>query len=91
MQPISCDLHDYLEIACIYKIPVHLLLTNGEEYSGIPITIEVNTNREEYLQLLIDSSNERTDIVLHELETMEAITPNTHFSKVIFSSPESSD
>ena len=91
MKPISCDLHDYLEIACMYKIQVHLVLTDGENYSGMPITIRVNTKREECLQLLLDSSNERIDLVLYQLETMEAVTPNNHFSKVLFSPPKPSE
>jgi Rho-binding antiterminator len=90
MKPISCDLHDYLEIACLYKIQVYLTLTNGDNHSGIPVTTRINVEREECLQILPDSGSEKIDIPLHLLEKMKAITPNTHFNTIVFVEPQSS-
>ena len=84
MKPINCDLHDYLEIACVYKIQVHLTLTNGECYNGVPVATRVNAQREECLQFLLDSGNEPIDIPFYMLEKMNAIAPSIHFSTVTF-------
>lgn len=89
MKTISCDLHDYLEIACMYKIQVHLTLSNGDHYSGIPVTTRINTEREECLRILSDSANKQIDIPLYLLGAMKAITPNTHFDTIVFDEPKS--
>lgn len=86
-KPISCDLHDYLEIACLYKIQVYLTLANGVNHCGIPVTIKINVEREECLQIQPDSDSEKIDIPLYLLENMKAITSNTHFNTICFVKP----
>lgn len=81
---INCDLHDYLEIACIYKIQVSLLLTDGSFYKGTPVTTSFNHEREECLVFLPTFSNEQVSIPLYLLEKMEAARNNIHFKTVIF-------
>ena len=81
---MSCDLHDYLEIACMYKIQVSLLLTDGSYYRGTSITTTFNAEKEECLLFLSDSSETPVSIPLHLLEKMEAVTHNIHFNAVVF-------
>lgn len=85
---LSCDLHDYLEIACMYKIKVSLKLADGEHYKGTPITTTINAEKEECLLFLPDSSDEQVRIPVHLLEQMEAITHNRHFNTVLFTGPQ---
>lgn len=81
---ISCDLHDYLEIACMYKIQVSLVLTDGRYFKGSPITTSINAEKEECLLFLPDSSEIQVSIPLYLLEKMEAVTHNVHFNTVVF-------
>lgn len=85
--PMNCDLHDYLEIACMYKIQVSITLTGGRQYKGTPITTKINAEKEECLEFLPVSSNEQMCIPLYMLETMKALTHNIHFNVVTFIEP----
>ena len=38
---ISCDLHDYIEIACMYHFSIELTLKNGECVSGVADTVVI--------------------------------------------------
>ncbi|VUD64483.1 hypothetical protein TDB9533_03327 [Thalassocella blandensis] len=85
MKPrISCDLHDYIEIACMYKIPVSLTLKDGRVLSGKPITTTFNRAKEECILFFHFSSEEEEHIPLYLLEIMASITPNVHFNTVVF-------
>jgi len=81
---MCCDLHDYLEIACMCKIQVSLVLTNGRYFKGSPITTTINDEKEECLLFLPDSSDEQVSIPLYLLEKMEAVTHNIHFDTFVF-------
>lgn len=35
---LHCDDHDYLEIACTFRLPVRLVLQGGESLEGVPAT-----------------------------------------------------
>ena len=79
---ISCAQHDYIEIACLYRVPVVLLLHTGEEITGIAVDTARNENREECLRLRV--GEEEQWVILDQLRSMEALAPNPHFRKVVF-------
>lgn len=54
---LHCDLHDYLEIACIYGIDVELQLKNGKYYIGIPLTTRVKSAQHEILEFRPNMTN----------------------------------
>ncbi|PAJ74709.1 hypothetical protein CJF42_09105 [Pseudoalteromonas sp. NBT06-2] len=81
---LKCDLHDYLEIACIYKITVELTLKNGVHIVGTPITTGVNKESGEYLVVQIKHGVEDVSIPLLSLQSMRAISSNSHFDKIEF-------
>ena len=84
---ISCDLHDYIEIACMYRLPIELQLKDGETQQGTAMDIAKNANGEECL-LLTDnqdgSSTESSLVVLDQIKTMRALVSNPHFDVVNF-------
>ncbi len=57
--PISCDLHDYLEIACLYRYKVNLELTSGARLSGTAITTETHPDKSEWLVVAVSQQQER--------------------------------
>jgi len=84
---ISCDLHDYIEIACMYRLPIELQLKDGVTQQGIAMDIAKNANGEECLLLSsdqTDSSAESSLVVLDQIKTMRALVSTPHFDVVNF-------
>lgn len=79
---ISCAQHDYVEIACMYKLPVILTLRSGEELEGVAMDTVSNQDRAECLKL--KTGNNEQLVVLDQILRMVATKPNSHFEKVDF-------
>ena len=77
---ISCDQHDYVEIACLYRYVVKLTLKSGAEVQGIAMDTRRNAQREECLVL----SQDENLIVLDSIAKMEVLVENPHFKEVFF-------
>lgn len=80
-QPLNCDLHDYLEIACMHQYNLRVELLDGSDYVAKALTTRTATSKEEYLQL------DKNDGVLVEvrLDQLLAITPlnsNASFGRI---------
>lgn len=78
---ISCELHDYVEVVCMYGYRVKLILKNGETIEGKATDIVSSAERREYL--VIDNDN-RQQIELTQLAKLEVLTPNAKFHEVVF-------
>lgn len=81
-KPVSCHLHDYVEIACLYGYKLKLLLKSGETISGKAVTTGTTADKKEYLVLEISWQIKR--IQLEQLGKMQALTVNPHFDEIIF-------
>lgn len=78
---ISCELHDYIEIACLYGYQVKLLLKDHRCVEGRALDTLSTEDKCEYL--LIDNG-ETQRIALHELKSLQVLTANAQFSEVCF-------
>lgn len=78
---ISCELHDFVEVACMYKYQLKLTLKNGEVIEGKAIDI-LSLNQQE--RLVVDDSGEKKQVDLMVLAKMQVLTPNAKFSEVVF-------
>jgi Rho-binding antiterminator len=47
--PIDCDLHDYLEIACMYHYWLRIELTDGTCFDAKALTTCTTVEKEEFL------------------------------------------
>lgn len=83
-QIMLCDLHDYLEIACMYEIEVEITLKDGACHQGVPITTQTKKNEGEYLQFYTLCGRDLL-VPLLLLKSMRATSSNPHFDKVMFS------
>ncbi|MCV2883666.1 Rho-binding antiterminator [Aestuariibacter sp. AA17] len=91
---IDCHIHDYVEIACMYRIDVELTLVSGDKVLGKPVTTGYDELKRECLYLdvsphpaaALDSMKEpsRAAIVLDDVLTMKAIETNQHFNMIDF-------
>jgi Rho-binding antiterminator len=79
---ISCANHDYVEIACLYRFEILLVLKDGQVLRGKALQTAYNANREECLVMETGAGNE--EIVLDQVASMKAITNNPHFEKLDF-------
>lgn len=79
---LKCDLHDYLEIASMFAIPVALTSATGERVEGVIADIFINEDRQECVRVV---NQEQSSVVLTgHLTSMKALVNNTHFDHVSF-------
>jgi Rho-binding antiterminator len=83
-EPISCSLHDYLEIACIYQYRICLALDSDEIVVGTAKNVETDSNKAEHLVLQTDDDIAR--IRLDRILTLKPETKGARFGKVHFRS-----
>lgn len=79
---ITCDQSDYLEIACLYRIPIALDWADGRRVEGIPLDTGYNDQCQECLLLQLGGKKEW--IVLGDVQSMTALAKNAHFEQVYF-------
>jgi Rho-binding antiterminator len=79
---ISCELHDYLEIACMYGYRVKLILKDHQIIEGKALDVLTTAERREYL--VIDDGHEQRRIESNQLAKMQVLTPNAKFKEVTF-------
>ncbi|MFA6164450.1 MAG: Rho-binding antiterminator [Methylobacter sp.] len=78
---ISCELHDYLEIACMYGYRVKLTLKDHQTIEGKALDMLTTSDKQEYL--VIDNG-QKQQIELNQLAKMQVLTPSAKFTKVDF-------
>lgn len=83
---LSCDLHDYLEIACLYRYKVKLLSNAGESYVGVPQTtlIKAGSSNKQEVLIFCCENGEEVELELLTLREMHVLTPQAKFSSVKF-------
>lgn len=87
---ISCDQHDYVEIACTFQYPLLLIMRSGEEIFCVARDTQLNEHREECIKVQLKGSREDVEadaqelIVLDDVSVMEACVENPHFQRVVF-------
>ncbi len=78
---ISCELHDYVEVVCMYGYQLKLTLKDGRIVEGKAVDIMSSPEKREYLMI---NNGTQQQVDLTELAKMEVLTPNTRFNQVIF-------
>ncbi|MFV3368304.1 Rho-binding antiterminator [Pseudomonas sp. NY15435] len=73
-QPLQCDLHDYLEIACLYRYWLRIELRDGLAFDAQAFTTHSRRNidgsLEEFLEVRVDDASREL-----RLDRLRAITP----------------
>lgn len=79
---ISCSDYDYIEIACMCRYPVKLTMKVGQPLEGIAL----DTARDEINNECLKLNVKETDIlvILDEINKLEVLVENPHFSEVVF-------
>ncbi|WP_230326327.1 Rho-binding antiterminator [Citrobacter sp. Res13-Sevr-PEB04-36] len=82
--PVDCDLHDYLEIACLYRYMLRIELTDGTVFDARAVTTRTTIEKEEYL--VVERQANSQNIRLDCLSAITALTAGAKFSTVLFAS-----
>lgn len=78
---ISCELHDFVEVACMYGYQLKLILKNNQIIEGKAIDI---VNSPERRECLVIDNDSRQQIELTQLAKMQVLTPHAKFNEVVF-------
>ncbi|MGR4975799.1 Rho-binding antiterminator [Pseudomonas sp. LARHCG127] len=80
-KPLHCDLHDYLEIACLCGYTLDIELTDGQRVTARAITTRTASTREEFLE--IETADGRQEIRLDRLLAITPLDKNARFGRVV--------
>ncbi len=82
--PISCNDHDYIEIACMYRYDLKLVLGSGEIVDAKAITTSTRKNEFGFpVEYLVVESNIATiDIPLNEIIKIETKSSSARFQSI---------
>lgn len=78
---ISCELHDYIEIACMHGYRVKLELRGGQTLEGKAIDVITTPDKQEFL--VIDNGVKQ-HVELIQLARLTTKTPNASFTEIVF-------
>ncbi|MDP1557974.1 MAG: Rho-binding antiterminator [Nitrosomonas sp.] len=78
---ISCELHDFIEVACMYGYQVRLELKDQQVFEGKARDITTSEKRE---YLIISNEQQQQQVELTQLVRMQVLTPNARFTEVNF-------
>ncbi len=86
-RPLHCDLHDYLEIACLHRYWLRIELRDGLVFDAQAFTTHTQRTTagevEEYLEVRVDDASREL-----RLDRLHAITPlaaEARFARVVLS------
>ncbi|WP_445765878.1 Rho-binding antiterminator [Rheinheimera sp.] len=79
---LKCDLHDYIEIVCLYHYPLKLTLSSGAVLTGTALTTRYNNQRQECL--VIKQNDNEQQVVLEDIALLEVTVQNPHLQQVRF-------
>ncbi|MDG1904558.1 MAG: Rho-binding antiterminator [Arenicella sp.] len=94
VQPLSCDLHDYIEIACLYSYALKLTLTDSTVINAVAIDTKMS-NKQEFIVVKdvkvesgkpewTDNEHSLVEIPLKSLDKIEALSLNAKFGVIKF-------
>lgn len=87
--PISCELYDYIEIACMHRYDVTVLLDDGRMIAGRATNTRVGNDKVENFIMTVDGK--LTEVPMHQLIRMETNTPAASFKQVDFQAEETQE
>ncbi len=80
--PISCDIHDHLELACMRGYELEIQLHDGSLVTGRATTTRTSPEKVEYL--VVTADNQPQDVPMHEMARLRVLTPGASFQTLTF-------
>ena len=82
-RPMNCDLHDYLEIACLRGYRLDIELHDGSRRVATALTTRTSSDKEEFLRL--ETADGQQEVRLDHLLAITPLDANAQFGRVVFS------
>ena len=79
-QPVACDMHDYLEMACLYQYRLKIELKDGTQLNATALTTRTDHQKQEFLDVRV--RDERQSIRLDQLEAITPLESGARFGRV---------
>lgn len=79
-RPLNCDLHDYLEIACMHGYRLQVERLDGTSFVARALTTRTAASKEEFLVLQGDDGKQ--DVRLDQLLAITPLDANASFARV---------
>lgn len=76
---ISCDLHDHIEVACLFGYELDVTMVDGSNVRGRARTTKTALGAE---SLVIETRSGERDLLLYEVVTISVLTPGARFQKL---------
>lgn len=80
---ISCEQHDYIEIACTFRYPIKLTMNTGVTIECNALDTKLNESKVECIKISLDQDEKL--IVLDDIAILEVRIDNPHFHTICFS------
>ncbi|MEO4047875.1 Rho-binding antiterminator [Pseudomonas sp. CAU 1711] len=80
-RPLSCDLYDYLEIACMHRYRLRIELVGDGELLAQALTTETTAGKEEFF--LVESAEGVQRLRLDRLLAITPLNPGASFGRVL--------
>lgn len=80
--PIDCNLHDHIEVACLYRYDLEIRLRDGACVAGRAGTTRTGSDKTEYL--VLDSGGKQFDVPMHEIAVIDVMTRGARFASLQF-------
>lgn len=81
---ISCELFDYIEIACMFSYKVTLTLEDNQEITGTAISTRTSKEKTEYLVFAPEGSSDTREVETAQMVKMTVLTPGARFRQIDF-------
>ena len=78
----SCHEHDYIEIACLYHIPVRVQLSTGAIFEGKALDCRYDKAGQEVL--VLQGQTGEQPLTTQDIQSMQAMVANPHFDVIRF-------
>lgn len=87
-QPLHCDLHDYLEIACMHGYELLIELRDGCSCTARALTTRTAPSKEEFL--VLHNADGSFEVRLDRLLAITPLTANARFGRVLMTGGDGS-
>lgn len=81
-QPMNCDLHDYLEIACMREYLLDVELIDGQRLILRALTTRTSDTKEEFI--VFQKNSNPPELRLDQLAAITPLDKNAEFGRVEF-------
>ncbi|MBT8136597.1 MAG: Rho-binding antiterminator [Gammaproteobacteria bacterium] len=78
---IDCSLHDHIEVVCLHGYEVELVTRDGTRSRGVARDTKTSEGKE---FLLLAGAKGEFEVALHELQSLQVLTPGARFSVLEF-------